>query len=52
MIDDLVTKVVAVEDIPVDVASELVTLFNMVVKRTPQVFPVSTERYACKDIYL
>ncbi|EZA57238.1 Centromere/kinetochore protein zw10-like protein [Ooceraea biroi] len=39
MIDDLVTKVVTVEDIPVHVASELVTLFNMVVKRTPQIFP-------------
>jgi len=41
MIDDLVTKVITVEDIPVDVASELITLFNMVLKRTPQIFPVS-----------
>ena len=41
MIDDLVTKVITVEDIPANVATELVTLFNMVVKRTPQIFPVS-----------
>lgn len=41
MIDDLVTKVITVEDIPADVATELVILFNMVVKRTPQIFPVS-----------
>lgn len=41
MIDDLVTKVISVEDIPVDVARELVVLFNVVVKRTPQIFPVS-----------
>lgn len=39
MIDDLVTKVITVEDIPADVATELVILFNMVVKRTPQIFP-------------
>ncbi|XP_070166434.1 centromere/kinetochore protein zw10 homolog isoform X2 [Polyergus mexicanus] len=39
MIDDLVSKVIAVEDIPVNVATELVTLFNMVVKRTPAIFP-------------
>ncbi|XP_024889791.1 centromere/kinetochore protein zw10 homolog [Temnothorax curvispinosus] len=39
MIDDLVTKVISAEDIPIDVATELVTLFNMVVKRTPQIFP-------------
>lgn len=42
MIDDLISKVITVEDIPADVATELVTLFNMVVKRTPQIFPVST----------
>lgn len=42
MINDLVTKVISAEDIPIDVATELVTLFNMVVKRTPQIFPVST----------
>lgn len=43
MIDDLVMKVISVEDIPANVASELVTLFNMVVKRTPQIFPVSVK---------
>jgi len=42
MIDDLISKVITVEDIPADVATELVTLFNMVIKRTPQIFPVST----------
>lgn len=41
MIDDLVMKVISAEDISIDVATELVTLFNMVVKRTPQIFPVS-----------
>lgn len=41
MIDDLVSKVITVEDIPANVATELVTLFNMVVKRTPPIFPVS-----------
>ena len=40
MVDDLCMKVISVEDIPADVASELVTLFNMVVKRIPQIFPV------------
>ncbi|KYN00573.1 PREDICTED: centromere/kinetochore protein zw10 homolog [Cyphomyrmex costatus] len=39
MIDDLITKVISAEDIPIDVATELVTLFNMVVKRMPQIFP-------------
>ncbi|KAM0735806.1 Centromere/kinetochore protein zw10-like protein [Formica fusca] len=39
MIDDLVSKVITVEDIPANVATELVTLFNMVVKRTPPIFP-------------
>ncbi|XP_067210231.1 centromere/kinetochore protein zw10 homolog isoform X2 [Linepithema humile] len=39
MVDDLTTKVISVEDIPAAVATELVTLFNMVVKRTPQIFP-------------
>ncbi|XP_032666419.1 centromere/kinetochore protein zw10 homolog [Odontomachus brunneus] len=39
MVDDLVTKVISVEDIPVDVARELVVLFNVVVKRAPQIFP-------------
>lgn len=41
MIDDLVMKVISAEDIPIKVATELVTLFNMVVKRAPQIFPVS-----------
>ncbi|KYN50052.1 PREDICTED: centromere/kinetochore protein zw10-like [Cyphomyrmex costatus] len=39
MIDDLITKVISAEDIPIDVATEMVTLFNMVVKRMPQIFP-------------
>ncbi|KAJ8668976.1 hypothetical protein QAD02_000235 [Eretmocerus hayati] len=39
MTDDLCSKVISVEDIPADVASELVTLFTMVVKRIPQIFP-------------
>jgi len=44
MVDDLITKVISVEDIPAAVATELVTLFNMMVKRTPQIFPVSNEK--------
>ncbi|KAG7213241.1 hypothetical protein KM043_002542 [Ampulex compressa] len=39
MIEDLVTRVTSVEDIPSDVASELVVLFNMVTKRAPLIFP-------------
>ncbi|CAK9795229.1 Centromere/kinetochore protein zw10 homolog [Anthophora quadrimaculata] len=39
MVEDLVIRVISVEDIPADVATELVTLFNMIVKRTPQIFP-------------
>ncbi|XP_066594107.1 centromere/kinetochore protein zw10 homolog [Prorops nasuta] len=39
MINDLVMKVVSVEDIPAGVASELVVLFNMIVERTPAIFP-------------
>ncbi|XP_050455469.1 centromere/kinetochore protein zw10 homolog isoform X3 [Cataglyphis hispanica] len=39
MIDDLISKVITVEDIPANVATELVTLFNMVIKRTPPIFP-------------
>lgn len=41
MIDDIITKVVSVEDIPAKVGAELVSLFNLVEKRLPQIFPVS-----------
>lgn len=47
MIDDIITKVISVEDIPAKVGGELVSLFNLVEKRLPQIFPVSgtiTER--------
>ncbi|XP_012276555.1 centromere/kinetochore protein zw10 homolog [Orussus abietinus] len=39
MIEDLIMKVVSAEDIPVDVATELVTLFNMLLDRGPSIFP-------------
>lgn len=39
MIEDLIIRVISVEDIPATVATELVTLFNMVVKRAPLIFP-------------
>ncbi|KOC70027.1 Centromere/kinetochore protein zw10 like protein [Habropoda laboriosa] len=39
MVEDLVIRVISVEDIPADVATDLVTLFNMIVKRAPQIFP-------------
>ncbi|XP_012142032.1 zeste-white 10 kinetochore protein [Megachile rotundata] len=39
MVEDLIIRVVSVEDIPADVATELVALFNMIVKRAPQTFP-------------
>ncbi|XP_053979432.1 centromere/kinetochore protein zw10 homolog [Hylaeus volcanicus] len=39
MIEDLIIKVISVEDIPADDATELVTLFNMIVKRAPIIFP-------------
>lgn len=41
MIEDLVIRVISLEDIPAAVATELVTLFNVVVKRAPSIFPVS-----------
>ncbi|XP_015119152.1 centromere/kinetochore protein zw10 homolog [Diachasma alloeum] len=39
MIEDLVLKVITVEDIPAAVATELVGLFNIIVKRVPAIFP-------------
>ncbi|XP_078037414.1 zeste-white 10 kinetochore protein [Augochlora pura] len=39
MIEDLIIRVVSVEDIPADVAADLGTLFNMIVKRAPIIFP-------------
>lgn len=39
MIEDLIIRVLSVEDIPADVATELVTLFNLIIKRAPQIFP-------------
>lgn len=47
MIEDLIIRVLSVEDIPADVATELVTLFNLIIKRAPQIFPVSLHQ---KDI--
>lgn len=49
MVEDLIIRVTSVEDIPADVATELVALFNMIVKRAPQIFPVSL---SYKDIYV
>lgn len=43
MVEDLITKVSAVEDIPADLATELVALLNMIVKRMPSIFPVSKQ---------
>ncbi|XP_058801395.1 centromere/kinetochore protein zw10 homolog isoform X2 [Phymastichus coffea] len=39
MVDDICTKIINIEDIPADIASELVSLFDTVVKRIPQIFP-------------
>lgn len=44
MVEDLIIKVISVEDIPADDATELVTLFNLIVKRAPIIFPVSLYR--------
>lgn len=52
MIDDLLTKVISVEDIPVDVARELVVLFNVVVKRAPQIFPVGDGREMSRKLHI
>lgn len=41
MVEDLIAKITAVEDIPADLATELVTLLNMIVQKTPSIFPVS-----------
>ncbi|XP_076655809.1 zeste-white 10 kinetochore protein [Halictus rubicundus] len=39
MVEDLIIRIVSVEDIPADVATDLGTLFNMIVKRAPMIFP-------------
>ncbi|XP_015594320.1 centromere/kinetochore protein zw10 homolog [Cephus cinctus] len=39
MVEDLITKVTNAEDIPADVATELVTLLSMIIKRGPSIFP-------------
>lgn len=41
MVEDLIAKITAVEDIPADLATDLVTLLNNVVQETPTIFPVS-----------
>ena len=51
MVEDLIIKVISVEDIPADVATELVTLFNMIVKRAPQIFPVSLYKKKYDSIF-
>lgn len=58
MVEDLIIRVVSVEDIPADVATDLGTLFNMIVKRVPVIFPVSlcrrkhVNKYSKKDCLL
>ena len=49
MVEDLISKVTAVEDIPTDLASDLVALLEMIVTRTPSIFPVSFKIYR-KDL--
>ncbi|XP_043483050.1 centromere/kinetochore protein zw10 homolog [Leptopilina heterotoma] len=39
MVEDLIAKITAVEDIPADLATDLVTLLNNVVQETPTIFP-------------
>ncbi|KAK2577429.1 hypothetical protein KPH14_003536 [Odynerus spinipes] len=39
MVEDLIIRVTSVEDIPADVASDLVIMFNMAVTRAPMIFP-------------
>lgn len=41
MVEDLILRVTSVEDIPADVASDLVIMFNTVATRAPMIFPVS-----------
>ncbi|XP_074102438.1 zeste-white 10 kinetochore protein [Cotesia typhae] len=50
MIEDLICKVTILEDISADAATELVNLFNMVVKRAPLIFSEenSVNRYVKK----
>lgn len=40
MVEDLIAKVMSAEDIQADVAADLVTMFNVVVRRAPAIFPV------------
>lgn len=41
MVEELICRVTSVEDIHVDVATELITLYNVVVRRAPAIFPVN-----------
>lgn len=41
MVEDLILRVTSVEDIPANVASDLVIMFNTVATRAPMIFPVS-----------
>ena len=41
MIEELISKVTKVEDIHADVATDLVTFYNIIVRRAPAIFPVS-----------
>ncbi|KAF7411331.1 hypothetical protein HZH66_000227 [Vespula vulgaris] len=43
MVEDLILRVTSVEDIPANVASDLVIMFNTVATRTPMIFPESEE---------
>ncbi|XP_047364969.1 centromere/kinetochore protein zw10 homolog [Vespa velutina] len=50
MVEDLIIRVTSVEDIPADIASDLVIMFNTVATRTPMIFPESEKiaQYARK----
>lgn len=47
MIEDIVLKVITVEDISAAAAVELVSLFNMIINRAPSILPVSQCHFMC-----
>lgn len=44
-VEEIISKVIAAEDIPADTATQLVVVFTLIQQKAPQVFPVSLTVY-------
>lgn len=44
-VEEIISKVIAAEDIPADTATQLVVVFTLIQQKAPQVFPVSRTAY-------